>query len=296
MLVELSVAGGVTLQWRRTPQEILALLRKISERGSEITESYKTAEMQQCLLNVRETISDNKNQRDKEESRSVKCNQEEIFSAEVLLQQDDDHVKSLTDCGQGNNSQNFMKSSEVSSKTTELSNDRLKTDDLLLEKNGQTNEHRSLKEAEHDSSGVSAEFRAVESTENTTRNISQIGNALTTSEENTCGSELTSGGPLTKGRCTKSNKECNVTRTSRPSNEVVFIEAPFLNPRLFQKSGTYSLSTLPKNTFKLLISANYVIVAILPLLACAYHLEKKEWKSLLFPCAVKSCCIAQGKF
>ena len=291
--MERSVTGGVTLRWRRAPQDILALLRKINEEGSEITDSYKPSEMQQC--SARETISDYENQRDKEEPRSVHCNQDEIFRTEIL-QQDADHVKSFTDCGQENSTQHFKKSLEGSSNNTELSNDRSETDDLLFVTNGRSNEHRSSKEVERDSPGRPVEFHSVGSDENTSRNTTQTGNVLTSSEENTSRSVRTSGGPFTEGRCRKSNEQSNVPCTSRLSNEVVFIEAPFLNPRLFQRSDTNSSSPSLRRTVKLLISTNYVIVAILPLLAYVYHNEKEEWQSLLFPVAVKSCCIAQGKF
>ena len=314
LLVERSVAGGVILQWRRAPQDILVLLRKISKKGSEINESYQPSEMQQC--SVRETISKN-NQRDKEESECVQCNQDEIFRTE-FLQQDNGHVKSLADCRQGNNSQHFVKSSEGSSNNTELSNDRSKVGE-----NGKTTEHRSLKEAEGDTPGMSVELHAVGSTENTSKNLRQAGNVLATSEKNTCGSVYSyADGSFTKGPYTKSNEQSNATCTPRPPNEqsnatctpelsneqsngtctprppneVVLIEAPFLNPRLFQKSGTNSLTPSLTSTVKLLITTNYVIVAILPLLAYVYHHEKEEWQSLLFPVAVKSCCIAQGKF
>ena len=130
------------------------------------------------------------------------------------------------------------------------------------------------------------------------RETSQTGNVLTTPEENTCGSVHTSDGSFAKGSCTKSNGQSDITCTSRLSNEVVSIEAPFLNPRLFQKSDRYTNSLAPSlsSSVKLTISTNYVIVVILPLLAYVYQREKEEWQSLLFPVAVKSCCIAQGKF
>ena len=290
MLVERSVTGGVTLQWRRTPQDILAVLKKIGENGSEITDNYRTSEMRQCSM--RERISDCENQRGKQEPRSVQCNHDEIVGAEVL-ELDDDHVKSLTHCIQGDNSQHFMKSSKGSSQNTELSNKRSKVDE-----NGQSNEHKSLKEAGRDSSGVSVEPRVAGSSENTSRNTSQIDNVLTTSQDINSERVYTSqtGGFFTKGRRRKSNEQSNIKRTSRLSNEVVFIEAPFLNPRLFQNPDSNSLSPSLTSTVKLLISTNYVIVAVLPLLAYVYHHEKGEWNSLLFPVAVKNCCIAQGKF
>ena len=285
MLVERSVTGGVTLQWRRTPQDILALLKKIGERGSEITDNYKTSEMRQCSM--RETISDCENQRGKQEPRSVQCNHDEIVGAEVL-ELDDDHVKSLTHCRQGDNSQHFMKSSKGSSQNTELSNKRSKGES----QNDQTNEYKSLREAGGDSPGVSFESHVAGSSEIASRNTSPIGNVLTTSQDINSERVYTSGGSFTKGRRRKSNVTC----TSRLSNDVVFIEAPFLSPRLFQNPDSNSLSPSLSSTVKLLISTNYVIVAILPLLAYVYHHEKGEWNSLLFPVEVKNCCIAQGKF
>ena len=282
LLVGRSVTGGVTLQWRSAPREILSLLRKISERRSEIRDSCKPSEIRQC--SVRETISD-KSQQDREESGSVQCNQDEIFKTKVL-QHDNDQVKSLTDCRQGNNSKNFMKSSS-GFKNTELSNDKSKVDE-----NGKPNERRSLKEAER---GSLCEVHAVWSTEDASRNISKTGNVLSTSEINTCESVYTSWGSFAKERCAKSKEQSNVTCTSRLSNEVVFIEAPFLSPRLFQKSDNNTLSSSASSTVKLLISTDYIIVAILPLLAYVHHREKEEWQSLLFPVEVKSCCIAQGK-
>lgn len=278
MLVERSVTGGVTLQWRRTPHDILAVLKKIGENGSEITDNYKTSEMRQCSM--RETINDCENQGDKEVPGSVE-----------VLELDDDHVKSLTHCIQGNNDEHFMKSAEGSSQNTELSSKRSKVDE-----NGQSNEHKSLKEERRDSPGVSVEPRVAGSSENTSRNTSQIGNVLSTSQDNNSKRVYTCGGSFTKGRRRKSNEQSNVTCTSRLSNDVVFIEAPFLSPRLFQNPDSNSLSPSLTSTVKLLISTNYVIVAILPLLAYVYHHEKGEWNSLLFPVEVKNCCIAQGKF
>jgi len=291
LLVERSVTGGVTLQWRRTPQDILAVLKTIGEKGSEITDNYKTSEMRQCSM--RETISDCENQPGKEEPRSVQCNHDEIVGAEVL-DLDDDHVESLTDCIREDNGQHFMKSSKCSSQNTELSNKRSTGES----QNGQTNEHKSLKEAGRDSPGVTFESRVAGSSENTSRNTSQIGNVLSTSQDNNSERVYTSqtGGFFTKGRLTKSNEQSNIKRTSRLSNEVVSIEAPFLNPRLFQNPDSNSLSPSLSSTVKLLISTYYVIVAILPLLAYVYHYEKGEWNSLLFPVAVKNCCIAQGKY
>lgn len=295
MLVECSFEGGVTLQWKRTSPESLALLRKIRERGSETTEGYHLSEMQQCTLNVLES----ENRQDKLGSRSTHCNQNDFARAEISEQGDND-IKSFTDCSHGKSSQVLVKSAGVSSKNTELSNDRLKTDDQPLEKDGNTNEHKYLKEAEPGSSDVSVGIHADESAENALRNISQIDNGLTTSTKDTCGSIgslETSRGSDTKECYTKSIEEprsCKTSSTSRLTNEVLSIDAPFLNPRLFQTSCSDSSSLLPSSNVQLLISTNYVIVAILPQLAYVYHHENEEWKSLLFPSAVKCCCITQG--
>lgn len=284
MLVERSVQGGVTLQWKRTPQESLALLRKISKQGSEITEGFQPSEMERCSPIVRETIIE-ASEAVKQESGSVQCSQDEFLRADVL-EQDDDSKKSLGDRKQGSTSQNVIKSVGFS-ENKDLSTDRLRSVDQLLEKNGATHEHSSLKKAEPDSS--------VWSSEDISKNIGQLGNVPTISEKDALGSVESlhnSSGSSTKELYAESNGKSSVT--SRYSNDVLSIEAPFLNPRLLQKSGTDSLSPVPNNTVQLLISTNYVIVAILPLMAYVYHHKKNEWKSLLFPCAVDNCCITQG--
>ncbi|KAL9953442.1 hypothetical protein ACROYT_G040863 [Oculina patagonica] len=269
LLVERSVQGGVTLQWKRTPQESLALLKKITKRVSEITEGYPSSKMERCGPNVRETIIDS--EAVKQESRSVQCSQDEFLRADVL-KQDEDSVKSLADCRHGNTSRNVIKSVKVS-ENKDLCSVRLKTNGQLLEKNGDTHE------------------------QDISRNIGQISNVPTVSEKDALGcaeSFLDSSGSSTKELDVESNGKSSVT--SRYSNDVLSIEAPFLNPRLLQKSGTESLSPVTNNTVKLLISSSYVIVAILPLMAYVYNHEKKEWKSLLFPCAVDNCCITQDKY
>ena len=295
LLVERSVEGGVSLKWSRTSRESLALLRKISEGGSEIVKSNgcQSSELKPCSTNVCETIVDSENSQDKHESGSARCNQDELSMAHVL-ERGNVNVQSLADCKQGNTNQKIIQSVE-DSEHKDLSTDGLKTVDTFREENGSTNEHSNLKETEPGLSGVSDEKRAFGSTENLSRN-SQTDNVLKKLDKDACGeigSSHNSPGSPKKVLCTESNGKSRVA--SRYSNEVLSIEAPFINPRLFQKPGADSFSPLPQSTVQLLISTNYVIVAILPLMAYVFYHEKDEWKSLLFPCAVQNCCILQGK-
>ena len=181
------------------------------------------------------------------------------------------------------------------SENKDLSTYGLKTADKFLEENGSTNEHSNLKETEPGSSGLSVEHCAFGSTENLSKN-SQTGSVLKTLDKDACevvGRLHNCPGSPTNVLYTETNGNSRVA--SRYSNDVLSIEAPFINPRLFQKPGTDSLSPLPQSTFQLLISTNYVVVAILPLMAYVFYHEKDEWKSLLFPCALQNCCILQGK-
>lgn len=255
LLVERSAEGGVTLKWSRASRESLDLLRKISKRGSAIIKLNgshdQSSELQPRVANVRETITDSEKLKDKHESGSAQCSEDELLTGDILAQYDD----SLAECKQENV---FIRSAEVGSKTTELNTDRSETDDQLREENERRDEHKRLGEAERTCSSSRGSVKT--HTHDSTVNVSK-----------------------------------NIRLASTLSNELLYIEAPFLNPRLFQKSDKDSLSPLSSRSVQLLISTNYVIVVILPVMAYVYHHENEEWKSLLFPCAVDNCCITQGK-
>ena len=68
ILVELSTEGGVTLRWRRTPQENLELLREISKARSDITDVIQLSDVQQCIP--------------MSESKSVGCDQDGLSRAQ----------------------------------------------------------------------------------------------------------------------------------------------------------------------------------------------------------------------
>ena len=95
----------------------------------------------------------------------------------------------------------------------------------------------------------------------------------------------------------RTNKEyvpC-MDRTLKASDEFSFVQAPFINPKLFQGSCSNDPSFLSDSSTQLLNSTNYIVVAVLPLLAYVYNRTSEEWRTLLFSRAVKCCCICNGK-
>lgn len=164
----------------------------------------------------------------------------------------------------------------VGSKCSELRNEGFKMGEESLEKNRKNDSSRSEDEARL--TEVSAELHAVGSTGNAS---CLLGNVKTTSEDKAVESMNALNTQTSEG-------------SSSLSNEVLTLEAPFLNPELFQKSCSGSFTFLSRSGVRLLISTNYVIVATLPLLAYAYESQIEEWKTLLFPCPVESCCITAG--
>ena len=95
----------------------------------------------------------------------------------------------------------------------------------------------------------------------------------------------------------RTNKEyvpC-MDRTLKASDEFSFVQAPFINPKLFQGSCSNDPSFLSDSSTQLLNSTNYIVVAVLPLLAYVYNRTGEEWRTLLFSRAVKCCCVCNGK-
>ena len=164
----------------------------------------------------------------------------------------------------------------VGSKCSELRNEGFKMGEESQEENRKNDSSRSEDEARL--TEVSAELHAVGSTGNAS---CLLGNVKTTSEDKAVESMNALNTQTSEG-------------SSSLSNEVLTLEAPFLNPELFQKSCSGSFTFLSRSGVRLLISTNYVIVAALPLLAYVYESQIEEWKTLLFPCPVESCCITAG--
>lgn len=178
----------------------------------------------------------------------------------------------------GNRCENSCENSlrGVGSKCSELRSEGFKMGEESQEENRKNDSSRSEDEARL--TEVSAELHAVGSTGNAS---CLLGNVKTTSEDKAVESMNALNTQTSEG-------------SSSLSNEVLTLEAPFLNPELFQKSCSGSFTFLSRSGVRLLISTNYVIVAALPLLAYVYESQIEEWKTLLFPCPVESCCITAG--
>ena len=183
-----------------------------------------------------------------------------------------------------NSCENSLKG--LGSKCSELRNEGFKMGEESLEKNRKKDR----------STEVSAELHAVGSTGSAS---CLLGNVKTTSEDkavesiNALNTQTSEGSDTSYGNCHSETYE-KLQSPSSLSSEVLTLEAPFLNPELFQKSCSGGFTFLSRSGVRLLISTNYVIVAVLPLLAYVYESQIEEWKTLLFPCPVKSCCITAG--
>ena len=178
----------------------------------------------------------------------------------------------------GNRCENSCENSlrGVGSKCSELRNEGFKMGEESQEENRKNDSSRLEDEARL--TEISAELHIVGSTGNASCLLS---NVKTTSEDKAVESMNALNTQTSEG-------------SSSLSNEVLTLEAPFLNPELFQKSCSGSFTFLSRSGVRLLISTNYVIVAALPLLAYVYESQIEEWKTLLFPCPVESCCITAG--
>ena len=178
----------------------------------------------------------------------------------------------------GNRCENSCENSlrGVGSKCSELRNEGFKMGEESQEENRKNDSSRLEDEARL--TEISAELHVVGSTGNASCLLS---NVKTTSEDKAVESMNALNTQTSEG-------------SSSLSNEVLTLEAPFLNPELFQKSCSGSFTFLSRSGVRLLISTNYVIVAALPLLAYVYESQIEEWKTLLFPCPVESCCITAG--
>ena len=182
-----------------------------------------------------------------------------------------------------NSCENSLKG--LGSKCSELRNEGFKMGEESLEKNRKKDR----------STEVSAELHAVGSTGSAS---CLLGNVKTTSEDkavesiNALNTQTSKGSDTSYGNCHSETYE-KLQSPSSLSN-VLTLEAPFLNPELFQKSCSGGFTFLSRSGVRLLISTNYVIVAVLPLLAYVYESQTEEWKTLLFPCPVESCCITAG--
>ena len=300
LLVQLSGEGGVTLKWRRSTQQHLALLREMSRKGTHMTEVYQPSNTQQCTPICENPAVDNgKHQEDQHSSKSSTCDQDGFLRPQV-----GDGIKTVADGAHGKARENCVSSAEDGDKDVLMSTDAQGKDDQTLQrKDSSISESENLKEVEPRSSEMSVEIRDVWSTESDPKNTPQQDSVVLMSETDGCscgrvGLSKSPQGFSIKERHPNAEKQstsCSMDRTSELSSDVICIEAPFLNPRFFQRSSAYSSPLLSGSSVELLNSTNYVVVVVLPLLAYVHHHMDEEWRTLLFPCAVKCCCITNGK-
>ena len=178
-----------------------------------------------------------------------------------------------------------------------------KDDQILEERDITVNKGNNLKQAVTQLSENSVECQAIGSTENASQCTPQRVNmgSMPKKDGRACagvGSFQSSQVSPGKDRQTRANEEPKsyvTEQTFRESNGVCCIKCPFLNPKLFQGSSFNSSPLLSDSCVQLLNSTNYVAVVVLPLLAYVYQHRNEQWRTLLFPCAVKCCCITKGK-
>ena len=288
LLVEQSIDEGVTLQWTQTSKESLVLLKKITKKEANITGVYQPSDTQQCKQIHEDVVVGIEPLQDNLGSGNAGCKQDGMMTA-----QDSDGINSTTDCRRDKTIKNCAGLAQESGTSTELNTNRLKKDNQALERNDDSrNEHRGLKPQPCE---LPSKVRAVE---NASKNIPRR-DMSSLSEKDVCGSV---GGLQTSQGSTKdchgrAKEELNpcAGHNFRKTKNVCYIEAPFLNPRLFERSCSNNSSLLSGTSVQLLNSTNYVVAVVLPLLAYVYHHTSEDWSALLFPCPIKCCCITNGK-
>ena len=256
IVVERSADGGVTLKWRRTSRNILPLLRDISKRKLNNTGADQSSNAQLCPP-IHYSGFDSEIKQDKFD---------EINS----------HGKTVDD----------------SCKTIELN-----SAEALVRLDFREIKHSRLNDTEHSLCEMSLNVHVGD----IVSDIPQEDRSLLTKEVADEGENLeafpsSEGSPADKChfRANEENVPC-MDCTLKACDEFSFVQAPFINPRLFQGSCLNDLSFLSDSSTQLLNSTNYIVVAVLPLLAYVYHRTSEEWRTLLFSRAVKCCCISNGK-
>lgn len=295
--VELSPDGGVTLLWRRTSQEGLAVLRAISNKGLNTTENYQPSDKERRIP-IRGSALEC--QQDKK-SRKMVRDQDVLSKLKVC---DDIRTKAATGGGHEETSQNWVDAAGCDGKSKEASAETDEIEDKIHDKKDSKNSQRtSSKQTELKLSKTSLESFDVRSRERASKFIPEGDKMLSRSEtdERICevaGSYQCSQvfpGNASHAKTKEESEACITSQAFCVSDDVCCIQAPFLNPRLFQSSSANSSSLLAGSSVQLLISTNYMVVVVLPLLAYVYHHTDQGWRSLLFPNAVKSSCITKGK-
>lgn len=268
--VERSAYGGVTLQWRRTSRNILSLLKDISKSKLKNTTGADQSSNAQPCPSIHYGGFDSEFKQDEFGLRNLSHSGDGIMKT-----QDSDEINS------------HGKTGDDSCKTTELNS-------------AEALARLDFREIKHSRLNDTGDSLCVY-VGNISSDITQEDMPLLTKEDADEGANVeafpsSEGSPANKChfRANEEHVPC-LDRTLKASEEISYLQAPFINPRLFQGSCLKHPSFLSDSSTQLLSSTNYIVVAVLPLLAYVYHRTSEEWRTLLFSRAVKCCCISNGK-
>ena len=241
------------------------------------------------------------------------CQQDSYVSGDLVCDQDGlsmlqltDGIKTKTATGgrHGETGENCVELAKDNCKSMDLSANTMGKDDQILEERDITvSRDNNLKQEVSQPTETSVEFHAIRSTGNASQSTLQRVNMRSMVEKNgrACAgvgsfqSSKVSPGEDCRTRAKEEPKSYVTEQTFGESNGVCCIKCPFLSPRLLQSSSFNSSPLLSDSSVQLLNSPNYVAVVVLPLLAYVYHHTNEQWRTLLFSCAVKCCCITKGK-
>ena len=197
--------------------------------------------------------------------------------------------------------ENYVGLGKDNCKSMGLSANTLGKDDQMLEERDITvSTDNNLKQEVSQPSENSVEFHAIRSTAKSTPQRVNM-RSMAEKDGRACAdvgsfqSSQVSPGNDCHTRAKKEPKSYVTEQSFGESNGVCCIKCPSLNPRLFQSSSLNNCPLLSNSSVQLLNSTNYVAVVVLPLLAYVYDHTNKHWRTLLFSCAVKCCCITKGE-
>lgn len=262
IVVERSADGGVTLKWRRTTRNILPLLRDISKRKLNNTGADQSSNAPLCPP-IHYSGFDSETKQDKFGLRNLSHSGDGVMKT-----QDGDEINS------------HGKTVDDSCKTIELN-----SAEALARLDFREIKHSRLNDTEDSLCEMSLNVLVGDiASDIPQEDMSLLTKEVTDEGENVKAFQSSEGSPANKCHF-RANEEY----------EFSYLQAPFINPRLFQGSCLNDPSFLSDSSTQLLNSTNYIVVAVLPLLAYVYHRTSEEWRTLLFSRAVKCCCISNGK-
>lgn len=269
--------------------------------GLDTSEACQPTDTQQCIPMHESVDVESECQQDSHVSRNLVCDQDGLSRPQLT-----DGIKTKTATGgrHGETGENCVELDKDNCKSMDLSANTMGKDDQILEERDITvSSDNNLKQEVSQPSENSLEFHAIRSTGKASQSTPQRVNMRSMAEKNgpACagvGSFQSSQVSPGKDCHTRAKEEPKSYVTEQPFGEskgVCCIKCPFLNPRLFQSSSFNSSPLLSDSSVQLLNSTNCVAVVVLPLLAYVYHHTNEQWRTLLFSCAVKCCCITKGE-